>query len=81
METLMYGSTFSWPRHWLEVSGQLHAPAALPQGEALRSHWLGGWVGPRAGLDLNLDPLIIQLVASRYTNYATVALICICETM
>jgi hypothetical protein len=26
----MYRSTFSWPRHQLEVSGQLHAPAALP---------------------------------------------------
>jgi hypothetical protein len=21
---------YSWPRHWLEISGQLHAPAALP---------------------------------------------------
>jgi hypothetical protein len=29
----MYRSTFSWPRHWLEVSGQLHAPAALPPGK------------------------------------------------
>jgi hypothetical protein len=25
----MYRTTFSWPRHWLEVSGQLHALAAL----------------------------------------------------
>jgi hypothetical protein len=41
-----YRSTFSWPRHWLEVSGQLHAPAALPPG----TNWIGGWVGPRAGL-------------------------------
>jgi hypothetical protein len=23
-------STFSWPRHYLEVTGQLHAPTALP---------------------------------------------------
>jgi hypothetical protein len=29
MEQWMYTSTFSRPRHWLEVSGQLHAPAAL----------------------------------------------------
>jgi hypothetical protein len=29
----MYRSTFSWPRHELEVSGQLHAPAALPPGK------------------------------------------------
>jgi hypothetical protein len=27
-------------------SGEPHAPAAL-----LGAHWLGGWVGPRAGLD------------------------------
>jgi hypothetical protein len=30
---------------------QLHAPIALPPGERARgNHWLGGWVGPRAGL-------------------------------
>jgi hypothetical protein len=23
-----------WPRHYTEVSGQLHAPAALPQGKS-----------------------------------------------
>jgi hypothetical protein len=28
-----YRSTFSWPRHQLEVSGQLDAPAALPPGK------------------------------------------------
>jgi len=22
-----------WPRHWMEVSGQLHVPAALPPGK------------------------------------------------
>jgi hypothetical protein len=26
----MYGSTFSSRRHYLEASGQLHVPAALP---------------------------------------------------
>jgi hypothetical protein len=30
----MYRSTFPWPRDWLEVSGQLHAPAALPPRKA-----------------------------------------------
>jgi hypothetical protein len=28
----MYRSSFSGPRHWSEVTGQLHAPAALPPG-------------------------------------------------
>jgi hypothetical protein len=30
----------------------LHAPAALPPGkEPPATHWIGGWVDPRAGLD------------------------------
>jgi hypothetical protein len=28
------------------MSGQFHAPATLPPG----THWIGGWVDPRAGL-------------------------------
>jgi hypothetical protein len=36
----------AFARRWMEVSGQLHAPAALP----LRIHCIGGWVGPRGGL-------------------------------
>jgi hypothetical protein len=48
----MYRFTFSFPRHWLEVSGQLHAPPALPpEKEHPGTHWIGRWVGPRAGLD------------------------------
>jgi len=35
----------------MEVSGQLHAPAALlPRKESPGTHWIGGWVGPRAGI-------------------------------
>jgi hypothetical protein len=34
------------------VSGQCHAPAALyPWGKDPRYHWIGGWLGLRAGLD------------------------------
>jgi hypothetical protein len=34
------------------VSGRRHVPAALyPRGKNPRTHWIGGWVGPRAGLD------------------------------
>jgi hypothetical protein len=33
----------------MEVIGQLHAPAVLPSGkEPPITHWIGGWVGPRA---------------------------------
>jgi hypothetical protein len=36
----------------MEVSGQIHGPAALPPGSrAADTHWMGGWVGPRVGLD------------------------------
>jgi hypothetical protein len=36
----------------MEVSGQLHNPAALPLGErAPSTHLIGGWAGPRASLD------------------------------
>jgi hypothetical protein len=65
------------------VSGQLHAPAALPPGErAPGTQWIGGRVDLRAGLDdlekrtfltlpgLELRPPVVQPVASRYTNYA-----------
>jgi hypothetical protein len=33
------------------VSGQFHAPAALPLGKEPGTHWIRGWVDPRAGLD------------------------------
>ena len=36
-------------RSW--VSGQQHAPAALNPRERPGTHFTGGWVGPRAGLD------------------------------
>jgi hypothetical protein len=36
----------------MEVSGQLHAPADLTSGQKVPvTHWTGGWVGPRFGLD------------------------------
>jgi hypothetical protein len=73
-----------WPRHQMVVSGQLHDPAALPPG----THWIGGWVGPRAVLDAvvkrkipsprresNPRSPIIQPVAQRYTDWAITALI------
>ena len=35
----------------MRVSGQRHAPAALPLGKTAGIHCIGGWVGPRAGMD------------------------------
>jgi hypothetical protein len=58
------------------VGGQRHAPAALPPGKRPGTHCIGGWVGPRAGLDRcgkfrpppGFDPPTVQPVASRYTD-------------
>jgi hypothetical protein len=37
----------------MEVIGHLHAAAAFTLGErATGTHYIGGWVGPRAGLDV-----------------------------
>jgi hypothetical protein len=62
----MYRSAFYSHRHYLEVSGELHATATLPQGKSPRTHWLG-WVDSRAGLDsvekrkfLTLPGLVIR---------------------
>jgi hypothetical protein len=63
----------------MEMSGQPHTPAALPPG----THWIGGWLGPRAVLDAVVKrkipspcqestpvTLIVHPVASRYTDRA-----------
>jgi hypothetical protein len=33
------------------VGGQRHAPAALTPGKRPGTHCIGGWVGPRAGMN------------------------------
>jgi hypothetical protein len=58
-------------------------PGRFTLGErALSTHWRGGFVEPRAGLDdvekrkfltlpeVELRPSVVQRVASRYTDYA-----------
>jgi hypothetical protein len=74
-------TTFSWPWHLLEVSGQVHTPVTLPQGKGpwcpldtrlggpqsqSRQHGEHSW----PYWDSNSNPSIIQPVASHYTNYA-----------
>jgi hypothetical protein len=63
-------------------------PGRFTPGErASGTHWIGGWVDPRAGLEdverskffilpgIELDLLVVQPVVSRYTDYAIPALI------
>ena len=35
----------------MELGGHRNSPAALPPGKRHGTHFIGGWVGPRAGLD------------------------------
>ena len=61
------------------VGGQRHAPAALPPGKGHGTHYIKGWVGPRAGLDgcgkshppPGFDPRTVQPVASHYIDIHT----------
>jgi hypothetical protein len=72
----------------MEVSGQLHALAALPLGKVPGTLWTGGWMCPRGVLDAavkrkipsprqesNPRTPIVQPVAQRYTDWAIAALI------
>jgi hypothetical protein len=44
--------THSRPWHWMRVSGQRHAPAALTPGKRTHcTHFTESWVGPRADMD------------------------------
>ena len=60
----------------MRVSGQHHAPAALPPGKRPGTHCIGDWVGYRFGVDRcgkssprpGFDPWIVQPVDSRYTD-------------
>jgi hypothetical protein len=57
----------------MEVTGQLHAPAALPPGErAPGTHWIGALVDPRVCLDAveirQNRTLAVQSVARLYTD-------------
>jgi hypothetical protein len=45
MEEWMYRTTVLWPRHQLEV-WSVSRPGRLTPG----THWIGGWVDPRAAL-------------------------------
>jgi hypothetical protein len=71
----------------MEVSGQLHAPAAFPPGKEPRYPLYRRLSGPRAVLDAVMRKIpsprresnprtpIVQPVAQRYTDWAITALI------
>ena len=55
--------------------GQQHAPVAFYPRERHGTHFTGGWVGPRAGLDerknlvpIGIRPRTVHPVVRRYTD-------------
>jgi hypothetical protein len=68
----------------MEVSDQIHSPAALPPGKE-GTHWIEGWLGPRADLEAakrkipsprresNPRTTIVQPAAQHYTDWAITA--------
>jgi hypothetical protein len=87
----MYRSTFSWPSALAGGEWSVSRPCRFTPGErAPGTHWIGGWVGPRASLDdvekrkflilpwREIRPLGRPApLASRYTDYAIPARIII----
>jgi hypothetical protein len=79
----------------VEVSGQLHAPAALPPRErAHGARWIRGWVSPivvlymvsktkipSSRLESNPEHPIVQPVASHYTGWAIATLVFFSEAL
>ena len=49
------------------MGGQCHVPAALPPGKRPGTHRVGGWFGPRAGLD-RYENLVSTGIRSPDTN-------------
>jgi hypothetical protein len=46
----------------MKVSGKLHALVALPPRErAPGAHWIGGWVGLKAGLDAVMKKFLASI--------------------
>ena len=53
----------------MEVSGQFHAPAALPTEKYCDTDRKGDWLGPRAGLDIfGEEKNILNKINSKYYN-------------
>ena len=48
---LRFSSTLSLTSALMVVGSQRHESVALPPGKRPDTHFIGGWVGPRAGLN------------------------------
>jgi hypothetical protein len=74
MREWMYKSTQSWHRHWLEASGKLHSPAALPPKKKPRyplDRRLGGLDDVERRKLLPLPEFELRSIGCRYNDCAT----------
>jgi hypothetical protein len=69
------------------VSGQRHAPAALPPGMRRGTHFTGGWVGPRVGVEgygksrLHWDSIPVQNLVQNFCSpyFEMIYEFCLCR--
>jgi hypothetical protein len=54
---------------------QLYAPATLTPGKEPHTHWIGGWVGPGAGLDIVAKRKILQDLNMDYSACSIVTIL------
>jgi hypothetical protein len=72
----IYRSTYSWPRHWLDVSGQYHGPAAYHPGERAPPVQTGPQSpSGRCGELKILDPAETRISTPRSPNPQPVAIL------
>jgi hypothetical protein len=57
---------------YMEVSGHLHVPAALPAEKDPSTHGIGGWMGPRASLDAVKRKILFRCRESSLCSLITI---------
>ena len=65
----------------LEVSGQIYTLAISPTGKNPSIHYIGGWVGPRASLDILGKRMEYVLTEALIVSVIYRSLVCCCSSI